>query len=240
MQHVASHSLLAFPILATLVAHAPAGASGEWTTMASPTFTFCLARVDCTNETPCLNIDFNLPAEDCSFTICVGSGDFPCISVSDAHPAWHVFGHGEVAIPDVPPGTSLSADGELDEADQLTVSGSFFTQLCFLGTAELAVLRYFGDPSVFRGLDVGELSELIDLGLIEPEDVLLFEKFGGQDPEVNFSFEVDIAGLPPEEIVVFTSGSGREGLQVPGLSEVGKLGLVVMLLAAAAVVLLRR
>ena len=228
-------------LLAVLLPWQPAAAHG-WATVSSPEFVSCLSRVECQGETPCLNIEFDLAPDSCS-TYCIGSGMFPCAASSDADPEWIVDGTTEVQIPDVPPGGRLAAEGELVTPDLFVVSGEFSGHHSYLGTADLAVFRYSGDPLAFEGLDIRSLSDLIDLGLIGPADVLFQETF--DEKVYGFSFDVDVSGIDPGEIVLFTSGVGigapdAPDEPVPAMSGVRSLGLFLVMLVAGTLFLLRR
>ena len=124
--------------------------------------------------------------------------------------------------------------------DLFVVSGEFSGHHSYLGTADLAVFRYSGDPLAFEGLDIRSLSDLIDLGLIGPADVLRQETF--DEKVYGFSFDVEVSGLDPGEIVLFTSGVGigAPDEPVPAMSGVGSLGLFLVMLAAGTFFLLRR
>jgi hypothetical protein len=75
-----------------------------------------------------------------------------------------------------------------------------------LPNVRVSVFRFAGDPTIFEGLAVFNVLELVSLGIIDHDDVLFSENLTG-DGSVGAA-EVDVAGIPAAEIVVIASGNG--------------------------------
>jgi MYXO-CTERM domain-containing protein len=105
------------------------------------------------------------------------------------------------------------------------------------GPVEVSVFRFSGDPTVFEGVDVVGVDELVALGLIQADDVLFSEvlMYTAGD-SVPFDFSVDVTGVPDDEIVVFAAESRvffSSTTSTPASSAWGLAVLVVGMLAAA-------
>jgi hypothetical protein len=78
----------------------------------------------------------------------------------------------------------------------------------------VSVLRYTGAPGGFDGVEAESPTDLVDLGLIVPGDIL-FTTTVQSGP---FEFDVDVTGIPDSEIVVFSTGSGPVPELIPGFT----------------------
>jgi hypothetical protein len=93
----------------------------------------------------------------------------------------------------------------------------------------VAVFRYSGDPAAFDGMSPWSVETLVELGLISEGDVLFAHDFDPSDGSA-FEFELDVGGIPQEEIVVFTSGRSLLGYDVPQVPATSFTGGLVLLL----------
>ncbi len=130
----------------------------------------------------------------------------------------------------------VAADVEID-VNGVTLEIETYIDEFEGGPAEVAVFRFAGDPEAFLGLQVRSVTELVDLGLLEPGDVLWVEDAFPTGPHVE-SVQVDAAGIPPDEIVVFMAGDSPVGpdcsaaacdAAVPASSAAGAWALVLLL-----------
>jgi hypothetical protein len=127
--------------------------------------------------------------------------------------------------------------GVRTSAEIFTLSGDCgYLDEHYAGPPEIAVFRFAGDPSVFDGTAAGSVSDLVELGLVEASDVLLLWDCSDTGA---FSFDVDVAGVPNEELVVFAAATAIPGFvtewqPVPAVSVVGTLALSGLMLGAGA------
>ena len=113
------------------------------------------------------------------------------------------------------------------------------------GPVEVAVFRYFGDPALFEEVDVASVTELVTLGLIQTEDILLreVEMYEAGDGFHLLSYSFDVTDVPSDELVVFASEHGvsfSSTVVTPALSPWGMALLIAGMLAVATWSLRRR
>jgi len=226
------------PIL-LIVALATAGATesrAEWNGLATPEYTYCYVKDVCTGF--CEDWELALQA-DCSKecdvigenpSIPCGTGGTTTVSASRD---WSVTGK------DLGSGSDLfyielSADGERIDSDTFRVQGTRSQ----LGAAasEVAVFRFAGDPAVFDGLPRISVSELVEMDIIADDDILLAESDVGNP----FLFDVDVAGLANEQIVLMVTAEAISASDVPATGPLGVAGLALIALSLSTVALLRR
>ena len=136
------------------------------------------------------------------------------------------------------PGTRLFTISERVDADLFVVNGSVGTFNAPPGKVEVAVFQYFGDPTVFDGLEVDSIQEVVDLGIIDSNDILAVELFLGLYDEVDM--QVQVTGLSDDQIVVFAAGDGRAPPAVPATTAVGTAVLALATLVVGTWALRRR
>lgn len=217
-------------------------------------FSFCSSSAYCLEERKC--IDQELEFGGFCWTYCGAGASSPyhtCQEVdsyagypwgSGGRSGWREddMGLSEVSV-DV---QVVSSPGVLDLAIYSTRDYSTESHI------EVAVIRFAGDPNVFVDLEVVSTTELIDLGILDPGDVLFVKNdfpMGNYGTDV----QVDTTGVPPEEIVVFYGGEGEgnpdcntpddcfaDDPDVPATSGAGLLVLVVALVTVTTVLVLRR
>lgn len=99
------------------------------------------------------------------------------------------------------------------------------------GIVEVALLRFSGDPTEFEDVYVESLAGLIAIGVVDPSDVLFSEVVSySVGPSLNVEYDVDVAGVPDEEIVLFVAE--REIVFVPAMSTGAALLLAFLALGA--------
>lgn len=98
----------------------------------------------------------------------------------------------------------------------------------------VAVFRYAGNPAAFDDLSPWSVATFVEMGLISESDVLFAHDFSPSDA-ATFEFELDVAGVPQEEIVVFASARALYGYDVPEVPATSLTGAVVLLLATLGV-----
>jgi hypothetical protein len=207
-------------------------ARAEWNTAGSPGFTYCLAVVNCApGEHMCTDSALGI-ATDC-YAVCgaqpLGIGPGFCIGVTDAeaHTDWQILGGGNNESLGY---FLLSAQGTLETPELFTISSTSNHDGGGDVEMELSVFRYAGDPSAFDGVQVLSVNELVDLGLIARDDILFVTDL--PDGLQHLSFDVDVTGVPANEIVLF--GVGREDFTgVPALGVWGGVALVLTLLGCS-------
>jgi hypothetical protein len=218
-------------------------ARAEWNTASSPGFTYCLAAAnDCSNVPFCMANELVIGGScerACSFS------DFPCFSRcrSRADPGWFVLGEGSgfqgggFNGDELPIFRALLLAGGQRLSDELFEIDVDFEQRNGIARAELALLRYAGDPAAFEDLRVDSVGQLVDLGLIEETDILFLEPI--EADYVNQVYEVDVSGIPDEHLVLFTVGEGR-WVPIPATDARGTLVVAGLLLAIGGWCLVRR
>jgi hypothetical protein len=119
-------------------------------------------------------------------------------------------------------------DGERisDEVFTVSVGCSWDYLLGEPGAPEIALIRFDGDPAVFDGTSAVRVSELVDLGLIDAADVLGSRVCWAVVPQ--FDFDVDVTGIPSEELVLFAGGRISPSSPIPPVPAVSPVGAVLL------------
>jgi hypothetical protein len=85
---------------------------------------------------------------------------------------------------------------------------NFFPTPNDCGSAEIALIRFAGDPAAFIGLVPKTVHDFVTAGLIEEGDILFVQDeflwLSLNDP-VPFSFDVPIGGVPDDQIYLFST-----------------------------------
>lgn len=228
-------------LLALLVALAAlTPAAGEWNTAGSPAFTYCLAAVNCApGDTLCVESDLGI-ASDCN-ALCgvqpLEDGAF-CIGVTDAsaNTDWQILASGNQ---ETLGSFLLAAQGTLETANQFSISGTRNQSGAGQIEIEVSVFRYAGDPTAFEGLRLASVYDLVDLGLVASDDVLLAADMVAGEPE-DFDFDVDVTGVPADQIVLLGIGRDVFGPPVPALGAWDSVFLGLLLLGCLTFALRRR
>jgi hypothetical protein len=228
----------AFGVLSGVVSAQELPSGQSWTAMTTTSFAYCLASSHCDpGGSGC--IDEEHSDGGCT-SFCSEEGNRCAPGATASTFVWSVSGRVSLNIPDVPPSTSLAASGEPVSETEFVVTGGFGS-FGFPGIAQLAVLRYAGDVTGILGQGIRDVSDLIDAGLIQPDDVLLVEEFSGSGDDqsfLDFEFTVDTTGVPVDEILLFATGSNPT--EVPALSGYGFAVLILSVLVASAWLIRRR
>ena len=218
----------------------------RWNGFNSTAFAQGFVRTACPGQVPCQNDDFNLgghstagcpvPARDeATFPLsCVVHAAANLIPVQNLN---GLAGHFPPPGGDVIVGTFADFNGVRVDDDLFTVTGQVSTVGLSPGTVEVAVFQYFGDPTVFDGLEVDHVQELVDLGIISSDDILAVETIVGDG---TLYMQVQVTGLSDDDIVMFAAGDGRIPPFVPATTAVGTAVLLLTMLVLGTWVLRRR
>jgi hypothetical protein len=224
----------------------PAAAPTRWNGFTSLAFTQGFVRTSCPYEEPCQNDAFELngdlnvhcpgfPGRPSLFGMCAAD------VAANALDEWMLYGFaGRYPTGgEVPSGTAVLAIAERVDADLFVVTGSASSVNAAPGRAQVAVFRYFGDPTVFDGLEVESIEDVVDLGIIAADDVLaeqtIVEIYG------EIELQVQVTGLADDEIVVFATGEGFPiAVPVPATSAAGAAAVLLILLGLGTWTVLRR
>jgi hypothetical protein len=210
----------------------------DWSGLASPGFSYCYCLDPCTDF---LEQWLLAPGDDCEL-ICEAIGEnpgYPCgvggIGTVNAYTDWKIIGEDR-SYGIEPFRVELQAMGQRTGIGTFLVEGT--KSIHGVGTVEVAVFRFAGDPSVFDGLGPSSVLDLVDWGVIALDDVLLVK----QTSEIgdSFSFEVDVAGVADEEIVMMTTGDGITGMPVPAADPRAVAVLVLLVLTLGTLAVLKR
>lgn len=226
------------PMLVALAALTPA--AGEWNTAGSPAFTYCLAAVNCEpGDTLCVESDLGI-ASDCNALCGVQpfEGEPFCIGVTDAiaETDWRILASGNQ---ETLGSFLLAAQGTLETPDLFSISGTRNQSGAGEIEIEISVFRYAGDPTAFDGLRLATVYDLVDLGLVALDDVLLAADMVAGEPE-DFDYNVDVTGVPADQIVLLGIGRDVFGPPVPALGAWGSVFLGLLLLGCFTFALRRR
>jgi hypothetical protein len=205
--------VLSFAVLASFFWTGGASAR-EFATLRVPAFSYVQAQLGCLAEM-CVESDVG-NGDALNYVGCINQCEAVTASSYMSNP-WSANGdanwfYGDYFLPN----THLFAEGERLSEGQFVVSGEHLRVEG--GALELAVLRYSGGPSELEDQHIGSVDDMVDLGLIAPEDILFVKSdFAAthDDPKdvgspSSFSFEVAVTGIPDAEIAVFVSGVGVE------------------------------
>jgi hypothetical protein len=239
--------------LAFLMAASSGATHAGFFGLQADSFSFCSSSAYCLGERKC--IDQELEFDGPCWTHC-GAGAYSPPSCQDVlatvDSPWGSGGEsgwweGDAGLTEVSVYVeAVATPGVLDLT--ITTTRDYSTE----SHAEVAVIRFAGDPGVFVDLEVVSTAELLDLGIVNPGD-LLFVKNDFPMGYYTAEVQVDTTGVPPEEIVIFYGGEGvgnpacdtpddceADDTDVPATSRAGLLVLVVALVTVTTVLVLRR
>ena len=216
----------------------------EWNGASSTTFTLCSASVTCLGSPLCSVSTLGI-GEGC-YETCVSpdpTSDCGGLSLTSSEIGWFTWGVGFAGnggtYDDITPPTQsrLDVSGERlsDEVFVVDVEHSTGDEGVF--RAEVALIRYSGDPLAFEGLLVSNVDQLVTLGLIQASDILFFADTA--DFTTPSQFDVDVTGIPDDELVLFAIGEGIS-IPTPAASHFSQVAMLTLLLAAGAWILVRR
>ena len=216
-------------LTALLLLVSPAWAN--FSSISSDSFSYCYFEAENVDGENCVISEY-VPGGDCGGG-CIVPGSYGHVT---GELAWEVSGEGETILGDVGYWAAVTVDGVRMSADMFMVSGACaYADPQFAGPPEVALFRFDGDPSVFDGTSVVSVSEFVTLGLIDASDVLLVHDCATQG---QFDLEVDVAGIPDEELVVFSGGRVVPGnvpdSPVPAVSLLGTVVLALLLFGLGA------
>lgn len=229
--------LLTLVAFFVLLLHASPGWA-DFSSLSSNRFTYCQVSAENYAGDSCsldhLRLDWN-----CSLN-CGVSGNHCEVA---AFVWWQIEGEGESYEGDAIWTSAVSVQAERITAGTLRVQGDCVD---YAGQPEISVFRFDGDPAVFDGTAVTTVGEFVELGLIDAEDVLLVHQCSYDD---EFSHDVDVHGIPDEDLVLFAASptlpgpggpGGDGGVNVPAVSPIGTIVLTIVLLGMGAILLRRR
>ena len=205
----------------------------RWSSMSSPGFTRCEAQTECPFEQPC-DLEFLELGASCG-ALCQDeqTPGTPCVASSFAEIGWGINGAaGHFPCPgDTFPGTDATVSGRRSSDGEFEITAFVKTTGVFPKIVEISLFRFAGDPFVFEGLDLTSVSELVDLGLIDQDDVLFVTEIDGDG---QLSETVDISGIPDDGLILFAAGDGPlrtdHGCPVPAMTPWGAAALFGALL----------
>jgi len=210
----------------------------DWSGLASPGFSYCYCIDPCTEF---LELWLLAPGDDCERT-CEAIGEqpgYPCgaggIGTVQVTRDWTITGK-DSSYGLEPFVVQLNAVGQRTGADTFLVEGDKL--ILGVGDVEVSVFRFSGDPTVFDGLGPKSVLDLVAWDVIASNDVLLVKKT--DELGASFSFEVDVAGVADEEIVMMTTGDGLSGVSVPAAGPWPVAVLALIVLALGTLVVLKR
>jgi hypothetical protein len=219
-------------------------ARAEWNSASSTTFTLCSVAATCLGAPLCSGSTLGI-GEGC-YEICgdsVPGTECGATSHTWSEIGWYTTGGGFA-------GNGGTYDDLLPPTNSdLTVSGNRLSDELFVVDvlhqtsgegffrAEVSLVRFDGDPLAFSGLHVTGVDQLVTLGLIGENDILFFAE--AADFTTPSQFEVDVTGLPDEELVLFVIEEGIS-IPTPATSLWGHVTILALLLAAGASILARR
>jgi hypothetical protein len=207
---------LILPVLLLLVT--PAWAN--FSVISSDGFSYCYFLAENNSGQSCVDSEF-APGGSCA----AGCGvDWSSGEVSGVVP-WEVQAETNVQGGDALAGTDIGVVAVRVSSDMLTLSG-----LCDSTSSapEIALFRYAGDPSVFDGTAAVSVLEFVDMGLIAAQDVLVtYDCFTGGP---NLNIDVDVSGIPDNELVLFAGSDEPAGFSPPVVPAVSLMGAAVLAL----------
>jgi len=220
----------------------------RWNGFISSAWSQGFVRQECPGQPPCQNDDFGLGAGYPSNAGCpvpaagTESTVLPCMTFASAYlDTYHHLngfaGHFPPPGGDLLTGTGAQLIGERVDADLFTVGGEVSTVGIWPGTVQVAVFQYSGDPTVFDGLEVDYVEELVDLGIIDSDDILAVETISNYD---DVDLQVQVTGIDDDEIVIFAAGDGRIPPLVPATNAIGTAVLLIVMLVLGVWALRRR
>lgn len=212
-------------------------ANREFSMFKTPQYGYCQARLDCEpGSTACDKTGLSVSCSVDCHNNCEGVGNF-----TSALGPWTFHSQTYWSFGDyLQSVTEIGVQGQRLSDESFAVSGSYSRPPG--GALELAVVRYPALASDLDGLKFGSVYDLVNLGVIEPEDVLFVENdfVTTGDPDdgmaLPYYFEVDVTGLPDDQIAVLASGIGIEmpfcePLCVPALGPLAAVVLGLSLIA---------
>ena len=96
----------------------------------------------------------------------------------------------------------------------VVISGEYLLTLSLFptpnhcGSAEIALIRFAGDPAAFIGLVPKTVYDFVTAGLIDEGDILFVQDeflWLSFDEPVPFSFDVPVGGIPDDQIYLFST-----------------------------------
>jgi hypothetical protein len=109
---------------------------------------------------------------------------------------------------------NISASVSRVNPTRAVVSGEYLLTLSLFptpnhcGSAEIALIRFAGDPAAFIGLVPKTVYDFVTAGLIDEGDILFVQDeflWLSFDEPVPFSFDVPVGGIPDDQIYLFST-----------------------------------
>jgi hypothetical protein len=229
--------LFAAPVAANNVSH--------WDGLAALEFSQCYVHTTLGNAAPCQD-DLLVVGDGCSL-LCAsaipgeppfGAGGYTSHSTIDNQLGWRFAGLSGYSSGDLGAGTSATVEAERISAEALMLTGTIetFSYQPVPTPVELAVFRFDGDPTIFDGMEIRSVHDLVADGIILGSDILFVHVYHGDHGPV--AEEIEVVGVPDEEIVLF--GAAKGFIPIPAVSSWGAVLLAALFLGLAAWVLARR
>lgn len=236
-------AVIAVALLTSTVVGAQTAQFNRWNGLTSSAFTQGRVQVNAPYQPPCDEDDFavmgdiNVHCVNYDSDTCLGYSTHVNAAFDSVLDVWRLNGLAGYLPPpggDTEEAALLGLIGRRMTVSTFAVEGYFYVFATPpIGAAEVAVIRYSGDPTAFDGVAAGSVHDLVDLGLIAPGDILYEVGF---DAYAEFQFEVDVTGLDDDEIVIFGTVAGPipPCQDVPATTGVAAMLLLLILLGSSA------